>query len=57
MDVKYFKYIIEITECGSINKAAKNLHLSQSNLSVSIKNMEKELGFSVNAFIMLCKTG
>ncbi len=61
MDVKYFKYIIEITECGSINKAAKNLHLSQSNLSVSIKNMEKELGFSVfkrnTAGIVLTKEG
>ena len=47
MDIKYFKYVLEISECGSINKAAQNLQLSQPNLSVCIKNMESELGFPV----------
>ena len=47
MDSKCFRYFIEFYECGSINKAAKHLGLSQPNLSVCIKNAEKELGFSV----------
>ena len=47
MDSKCFRYFIEVYECGSINKAAKHLGLSQPNLSVCIKNAEKELGFSV----------
>lgn len=47
MDTKYFKYVIEIVECGSINKASQNLGISQPNLSVCIKNMEQELGFDI----------
>ena len=47
MDTKYFDYILEIVNCGSINKAAERLHISQPNLSVSIKNLEAELGFSI----------
>ena len=47
MDVKYFEYVLEILECGSINKAAQNLKLSQPNLSVCIKNLESELGFPI----------
>lgn len=47
MDSKYFEYVIAISECGSINKAAQILQISQPNLSVSIKNLEQELGFSV----------
>lgn len=47
MDIKYFAYVIEIAECGSINKAAKNLKLSQPNLSICIKNLENELGFPI----------
>ena len=45
MDIKYFEYVIEIVECGSINKAAQNLQMLQPNLSVCIKNLEQELGF------------
>ncbi|MGL5656150.1 MAG: LysR family transcriptional regulator [Fusobacteriaceae bacterium] len=47
MDIRCFKYIIKIVECGSINKAAKILQLSQPNLSLSVKNVEKEFGFSL----------
>lgn len=41
------EYVLEILECGSINKAAQNLKLSQPNLSVCIKNLESELGFPI----------
>mgnify|MGYP000205336197 FL=1 len=47
MDIKYFEYVIEIVECGSINKAAQNLQMLQPNLSVCIKNLEQELGFPI----------
>jgi DNA-binding transcriptional LysR family regulator len=41
------EYIIEVVQCGSINKAAQNLYLSQPNLSNSIKALERELGFQI----------
>ena len=40
-------YIIEIYNCGSINKAAKKLFLSQSSLSSSIRELEQELGIEI----------
>ena len=49
MDIKYFEYVIEIVECGSINKAAQNLQMLQPNLSVCIKNLEQELEFPSSA--------
>lgn len=33
--------------CGSASRAAKNLFLSQPNLSSAIKNLEQELGFPI----------
>lgn len=47
MDIKYFEYVLTIAELESINKAANHLYISQPNLSVSIKNLEKELGFKI----------
>lgn len=47
MNLKYLEYVVEISRCGSINKAAKNLYLSQPNLSNAVKNLEAELGYSV----------
>lgn len=43
MDVKHFEYVLEIAECGSINKATGKLHISQPNLSVCIKKLEEDL--------------
>ena len=37
-------YVVEISRCGSINKAAQNLFLSQSSISSAIKELETELG-------------
>lgn len=47
MNLNSFIYAIEIERCGSINRAAQNLYLSQSNLSASIKALEDELGFKI----------
>lgn len=40
-------YIVEISKCGSINKAAQNLFLSQSSISSAVKELELELGISI----------
>ncbi|MCI1959071.1 MAG: LysR family transcriptional regulator [Clostridia bacterium] len=40
-------YVCEVNDCGSINKAAQNLFVSQSNLSSSISELEKELGIKI----------
>ncbi|WP_434512522.1 LysR family transcriptional regulator [Desulfitobacterium sp. AusDCA] len=33
MKIEYLQYFIEVAQCHSINKASKNLHLTQPNLS------------------------
>lgn len=44
MRLEQLEYFIEVVKCQSINKAAKNLFISQPNLSQSIGNLEKEIG-------------
>lgn len=47
MKLEHLRYVVEIARCGSINKAAQNLYLSQPNLSNSIRILEKEVGFQI----------
>ncbi len=47
MNIKFLEYIIEIENCGSINKAANNLFLSQPNLSSILKGIEENLGYKI----------
>lgn len=47
MTLTQFKYVLEVDRTGSINHAAKNLFVSQSVLSTSIKNLEEELGYQI----------
>lgn len=47
MNLNSFIYAIEIERCGSINRAAQNLYISQSNLSSTIKTLEDELGYKI----------
>lgn len=47
MTFQQLKYVIEIARCGSINKAASNLFISQSNISNSVKELEKVLGIII----------
>lgn len=44
MTLTQFKYVVEVAETGSINKAAINLYTSQSVVSTAIKKLESELG-------------
>ncbi|GAA0091240.1 LysR family transcriptional regulator [Paraclostridium bifermentans] len=47
MKLEQIVYALEIARCGSISKAAKNLLLTQPNLSSSIKNLEDDVGFKI----------
>lgn len=45
--LQQLRYLIAVAEYGSINAAARELFATQSNLSTSIKDLERELGISV----------
>lgn len=47
MTLQQLRYLIAITEYGSINAAAHNLYASQSSLSAAVKELEAELGVTV----------
>ena len=44
MTFQQLSYVVEVSKCGSINKAAHNLFLSQSGISTAIRDLEDELG-------------
>jgi len=44
MTFQQLSYVVEISKCGSINKAAHKLFLSQSGISTAVKDLEDELG-------------
>lgn len=44
MTFQQLTYVVEIARCGSINKAARNLLLSQSGISTAVRELEEELG-------------
>ena len=44
MNFQQLNYVVEISKCGSINKAANKLFLSQSGISTAIRELEEELG-------------
>jgi len=47
MTLQQLRYLIAISEHGSINAAAQNLYISQSNLSTAVKELERELGITI----------
>ena len=47
MDYRLLEYFLRISELGSINRAATDLHLSQSALSRHIASLEHDLGASL----------
>ena len=46
MTFQQLTYVVEISRCGSINKAAHKLLLSQSGISAAVRELETELGIS-----------
>ncbi len=61
MTLQQMNYILEIDRCGSMNKAAQCLFVSQSALSSAILEVEKELGITIfrrsNRGIVLTEDG
>lgn len=47
MTLQQLKYLIEVARYGSFNSAAQKLFVSQSTLSMAIKDLESELGIQV----------
>ena len=47
MTLQQMQYILEIDRCGSMNKAAQNLFVSQSALSSAVHEIERDLGITV----------
>ena len=44
MTFQQLTYLVEISKCGSINKAANKLFLSQSGISTAVRELEEEMG-------------
>lgn len=47
MNINYIRYALEISRYGSINRAAKQLYISQSSLSRGIKELEDQIGIKI----------
>ena len=47
MTLQQLRYLIAIAESGSISSAANNIYASQSNLSIAIKELEREFGITI----------
>lgn len=47
MTLQQMSYILEIDRCGSMNKAAQNLFVSQSALSSAVHEIEKDLKITI----------
>ncbi|MCB8563925.1 LysR family transcriptional regulator [Fusobacterium ulcerans] len=47
MTFQQIQYIIEISRCGSISKASKNLYVAQPYLSKLLKELEEEMGITI----------
>ena len=47
MRIEQLRHVVEVARCGSMRQAALNLYISQPNLSVSIQNLEEEVGYQI----------
>ena len=47
MTLQQLRYLIAIAQCGSISAAAHKLYVSQSSLSVAVKDIEQETGVTI----------
>ena len=47
MTLQQLKYIVEVSKCSTISKAAQSLFLTQPTLSKAIKDLEEELGICI----------
>src|SRR5262249_2850341 len=54
MDLSQLEYFLRVAELGSINRAAKELGLSQPTLSRSLSRLEHDIG---QKLVVRCRTG
>ena len=57
MELRQFKYVNMVAQCGSVTKAARKLFISQPALSSYINKLEEELGvklFDRSATPLVC---
>ena len=47
MTIQQLRYVIAISETGSLNKAAEQLYVAQPSLTSSIKELEREMGITI----------
>ena len=47
MTLQQLKYILSISETGSMNKASEQLYVSQPSLTSSVQELEKEIGIKI----------
>ena len=47
MNILHMKYAVEVARFGSINRAAEELYIAQSNLSRCIRELEADLGIAI----------
>ena len=47
MTLVQLRYLIAVAQCGSISAAAHRLFVSQSSLSVAVRDLERETGVTV----------
>ena len=47
MQLQQLRYVIAIAQSGSMNSVARKLFISQSSLSVAVKELESELGIRI----------
>ncbi|WP_037583430.1 LysR family transcriptional regulator, partial [Streptococcus iniae] len=47
MNIQQLRYVVAIANNGTFREAANKLYVSQPSLSVSIKDLENELGFQI----------
>jgi DNA-binding transcriptional LysR family regulator len=47
MTLQQLRYVIAISETGSLNKAAEQLYVAQPSLTSSVKELEREMGITI----------
>ena len=47
MNLQFLRYAAEVEKTGSFTQAAENLYMNQPHLSRAVRELEKEMGFSI----------
>lgn len=47
MTLAQLRYVITVSQVGTLSEAAKRLYISQPSLTNAIKELEKELGITI----------